>query len=159
MSYGTRTARRQTKTELRSLRVSIEVEGELLSVDAPVSILTEELRAALAEHKPQLLKLLEWERRKLEEAYRRGLGIKWARERGWIALHDPTMGEWHEVKASECLLGVGHREHPPAEGGCGVSMRKLERTTFDPRGSRSIRCLRASDPGRAAAQSATSPCV
>ena len=52
---------------------SIEVEGERLRVDAPVGIVTEELRAAPAEHKPRLLKLLERKRRKLEETEKHGL--------------------------------------------------------------------------------------
>jgi hypothetical protein len=91
---------------LRRRDVILEVSGERLHVDAPRGTLTDELCRALKEHKPQLMKLLEWERCKLEEADRRGLVIKWAEELDWIALHDPTTGEWHEVKASECLPGV-----------------------------------------------------
>ena len=56
----------------------------------------------LAENKQQLLKLLHWERKKLEEADRRELVINWTRELGWISLHDPTTGEWHEVPSSGC---------------------------------------------------------
>jgi hypothetical protein len=44
--------------------------------------------------------------RKLEEASRRGLIIRWSEYPDWIKLHDPTTGEWHEVRASECLPGV-----------------------------------------------------
>jgi hypothetical protein len=44
--------------------------------------------------------------RKLEEAGRRGLIIKRSKESGWISLHDPTTGEWQEVRAEECLPGV-----------------------------------------------------
>lgn len=44
--------------------------------------------------------------RKLEEASRRGLIIRWCEYPTWIKLHDPTTGEWHEVKASECLPSV-----------------------------------------------------
>jgi hypothetical protein len=51
-------------------------------------------------------KLAVRKQRKLEEAARRGLIVRWARERGWIELHDPLTGEWHEVKASDCLPGV-----------------------------------------------------
>jgi hypothetical protein len=82
--------------------VRLEADGLSLHVDAPTGVLADEERRALAERKPQLLKLLHWERRRLEEADRRGLVIKWAREPGWIALHDPTTGEWHEVRVSEC---------------------------------------------------------
>ena len=28
--------------------------------------------------------------------------IRWAREPGYVALHDPTTGEWHEVAVSGC---------------------------------------------------------
>jgi hypothetical protein len=89
--------------ELRALGVVLEAEDGLLHVDAPAGALTEKLKATLVEYKQGLVKLLEWERRQLEEADQRGLIIKRARERGWIAIHDPTTGEWHEVKASECL--------------------------------------------------------
>jgi hypothetical protein len=44
--------------------------------------------------------------RKLEEASRRGLIICWSEYPDWIMLHDPTTGEWHEVRESECLPGV-----------------------------------------------------
>ncbi len=44
--------------------------------------------------------------RKLEEASRRGLVIRWSEYPEWIKLHDPLTGEWHEVRASECLPGV-----------------------------------------------------
>ena len=75
-------------------------------MDAPKEADTEELRAALLEHKRALIRLLERERRKLQKADRRGLVIKWASEPGYVAIHDPTTGEWHEVKASECLPSV-----------------------------------------------------
>lgn len=92
--------------DLRRRGVNLEADGEGLRVDAPAGTLTDELRAALTENKARLLRLLAWERRKLEEAGRRGLVIRWSREPGWIALHDPLTGEWHEVRASECLPGI-----------------------------------------------------
>ena len=92
--------------DLRSRDVDLEADGGRLVVDAPAGAITDEIRITLAEHKPNLLKLLEWEWRKLEEADRRGLVIRWSREPGWIFLHDPTTGEWHEVRAEECLPGV-----------------------------------------------------
>gem|GEM_PF-1242191 len=92
--------------ELRRRDVVLEAEGSLLHVDAPVGAVTEELRAALAEHKQGLLKLLKWKRRSLEEADRRELVIRWSEYPVWIKLHDPFTGEWHEVRADECLPGV-----------------------------------------------------
>lgn len=44
--------------------------------------------------------------RRLEQAGRRGLLVTWSEYPTWIKLHDPTTGDWHEVKASECLPGV-----------------------------------------------------
>ena len=97
---------RDLLADLRRRGISLEAEGERISVDAPVGVMDERMRELLVENKPALVKLLQWERRKLGEAQRRGLVIRRARERGWIALHDPTTGEWHEVRAAECLPGV-----------------------------------------------------
>ncbi len=47
--------------------------------------------------------LVERRRRKLEEAGRRGLVVRWSEYPDWIALHDPLSGEWFEVKAEDCL--------------------------------------------------------
>jgi predicted metal-dependent hydrolase len=92
--------------DLKSQDVRLEVDGERLVVDAPAGAITDEIRNTLAEHKPMLLKLLERKRRKLEEADRRGLVIRWSEHPCWIKLHDPSTGEWHEVRAEECLPGV-----------------------------------------------------
>ena len=45
-------------------------------------------------------------RRRLEKAARIGLVIRWAEDPTWIKLHDPTTGDWHEVRAEECLPTV-----------------------------------------------------
>jgi hypothetical protein len=50
--------------------------------------------------------LVDQRKRMLEGAWGRGLIIRWSEYPTWIKLHDPTTGEWHEVKASECLPGV-----------------------------------------------------
>lgn len=92
--------------ELRERDVRLHADGLVLHVNAPAEAATVELRASLAEHKRDLIRVLERERRRLEEADRRGLVIKWAHETGYIALHDPTTGEWHEVLASECPSSV-----------------------------------------------------
>ncbi|BBL79306.1 hypothetical protein RxyAA322_11600 [Rubrobacter xylanophilus] len=88
--------------ELRERDIRLEADGLVLHVDAPAGAVTEELRAVLREHKGALIRHLERERKRLEEADRRGLVIKFSRERGYVSLHDPTTGEWHEVPASEC---------------------------------------------------------
>jgi hypothetical protein len=42
-------------------------------------------------------------RRKLEEAGRRGLVVRWSEYPNWIALHDPLLGEWVEIRAEDCF--------------------------------------------------------
>jgi hypothetical protein len=92
--------------DLRRRDVTLQAEGDLLHVDAPAGTITDELRAVLVENKEHLLELLARERHKLEKAGRRGLAIRWSEYPVWIKLHDPLTGEWHEVKATECLPGV-----------------------------------------------------
>jgi TubC N-terminal docking domain len=92
--------------DLRTSGVEVSAHDGYIDLDAPRGVLTDELIEAVAKAKPRLLKLLVWEQRKLEEADRRGLVIKYAREPGWISLHDPTTGEWHEVHQSECLPSI-----------------------------------------------------
>lgn len=86
--------------------VRLQANGLTLCVNAPAEIVTDELLATCQENKRDLIRLLERERLRLEAAERRGLVIKWAREPGYIALHDPTTGEWHEVKSSECQPSI-----------------------------------------------------
>ena len=97
---------RDLLSDLRRRGVALEADGDRISVDAPAGVIDERARELLEENKPAIVKLLQWEGRKLGEADRRGLVIEWAKERSWIALHDPTTGEWHEVSASECLPWV-----------------------------------------------------
>jgi predicted metal-dependent hydrolase len=88
--------------DLRTRGVTLEADGLTLRVAAPEDVATEELHETVSRHKHALIRLLERERKKLEEAERLGLLIKWSKEPGYIAIHDPTTGEWHEVLASEC---------------------------------------------------------
>ena len=81
-------------------------EEDGLHVDAPAGVLTEALRSSLVENKEALIELLERERIRLGAADRRGLVIRWSEYPVWIELHDPLTGEWHEVRASECLPRV-----------------------------------------------------
>ena len=47
--------------------------------------------------------LAERRRRKLEEAGRRGLVVRWSEYPDWIALHDPSSDEWVEIRAEDCF--------------------------------------------------------
>jgi hypothetical protein len=91
---------------LRGAGVILTSERDGLHVDAPAGSLTETLRGSLLENKEALVELLERERVKLKAAGSRGLVIRWSEYPVWIELHDPLPGEWHEVRASECLPGV-----------------------------------------------------
>ena len=91
---------------LRGDGVTLTPEVDGLHVDAPAGVLTETLRSSLVENKEALIELLERERIRLGAADRRGLIIRWSEYPVWIELHDPLTGEWHEVRASECLPGV-----------------------------------------------------
>jgi predicted metal-dependent hydrolase len=91
---------------LRSRDVRVRAVDDRLLVDAPASVADEELRHTLSKHKAALLKHLRQEQQELKEANQRGLIIQWSNEPGWISLHDPTTGEWHDVRASECLPGI-----------------------------------------------------
>jgi len=72
----------------------------------PAGAIPYEVKGTLAEHKPKLLKLLEWEPRKLREADRRGFVIRCFIHPYWMKLHDLTDGSWHEIRAAECLPSV-----------------------------------------------------
>jgi hypothetical protein len=87
---------------LRTKGVTLEANGLTLRVAAPEDVATEELHETVSRHKHALIRLLERERKMLEEAERLGLHIKWSKEPGYVALHDPITGDWHEVSASEC---------------------------------------------------------
>jgi hypothetical protein len=99
---------------LRSQKVHLRVDGGRLVVDVPVGAIIDEIRTTLAQHKSKLLKLFEWERRKLKEADRRGLVIRWSEHPGWIKLHDPTVDEWHELWAADCFPSLVEK----ADGRC-----------------------------------------
>jgi hypothetical protein len=43
---------------------------------------------------------------KLEDADRRGFVARRSREPGWISLHDPTTGEWHDFPARDCFPSI-----------------------------------------------------
>jgi hypothetical protein len=92
--------------DLRRRDVFLEADGGRLIVDAPTGAVTDELRASLARHKQALIKLLEWERRKLEDADRLGFVVKRSRKPGWISVHDPTTGRWHDFPTHDCFPSI-----------------------------------------------------
>ena len=101
MGSSMRASELLAKLRGRGVKLEASLRGDWLRY-RPKSAVGSELLEQLKEHKPQLLRLLEGERREFEAADRRGLVIKFAREPGWIALYDPTSRKWHEVRESEC---------------------------------------------------------
>jgi hypothetical protein len=59
--------------------------------------------AEMALHEVGREELDDGRRRLLEEASRRGLVVRWSEYPDWIALHDPSSGEWVEVRAGDCF--------------------------------------------------------
>jgi hypothetical protein len=55
--------------------------------------------------------------RKLEEAERRGYVARRGREPGWISLHDPTTGEWHDFPARDCFPSIVAEARAHRKGG------------------------------------------
>lgn len=88
--------------DLRFRGVTLEADGLTLRIAAPEDVATDELHETVSRHKHALIRLLERERQRLVEAERIGLLIKWSKAPGYVAIHDPTTGDWHEVLASEC---------------------------------------------------------
>ncbi len=116
--------------ELRRRGVWFATGGGLL-VDAPAGLITDELYKALVRHKRELLKLLQRERRKREEAYRRRLVIQLTREHGWIALHDPTPtnGTRSELR-NVCSLSSRQLTPHGGVGGCSEPSLPYSHTSF-----------------------------
>jgi hypothetical protein len=85
--------------------VILEAQGELLKVDAPAGVLTDEYRTALKQSKPQLLEFLSRPREELQQAPERTSVARWAGP-GLVKIRDPFTGEWHEWPAARCLPGV-----------------------------------------------------
>jgi hypothetical protein len=88
--------------DLKARGVILEARGDLLKVDAPAGVLTEEDKAALAGAKPELLELLsgpQWEAPERESV------ACWVGP-GLIKIRDPFTGAWHEWPSVECLPGV-----------------------------------------------------
>ena len=78
--------------------------GGRLKVDAPAGELTKDDRAALAEFKPVLLKLLS--RTKEAEDDGRRFDARRSRHPGYTALYDPIEGRWHDFPTKECYPSV-----------------------------------------------------
>ncbi|MDP9439433.1 MAG: hypothetical protein M3P49_11935 [Actinomycetota bacterium] len=102
--------------ELRGLGVVLAADGDCLLVDAPNEVITDGLRDTLTEHKPHLLKLLEWERRMPKEAAlgprrppgaeaKRLLAAGWSpKERSGRVIWRKPGGSWYGEEVALLLL-------------------------------------------------------
>lgn len=91
--------------DLKARGVNLEAQGELLKVDAPAGVLTEEDRTALVEFKPKLLGFMSRSSERPQEVPERGSVARWAGP-GRVKIRDPFTEAWHEWPAAECLPGV-----------------------------------------------------
>ena len=89
--------------DMKRRGILLSATGEHIKVSAPIGALTEEDRLALKSLKPALLRILTGPRAPVEDAPKSK--ARWAGP-GWIEIYDPVAGEWHEIRASECLAGV-----------------------------------------------------
>jgi hypothetical protein len=49
--------------------------------------------------------------RELDQASELGLVARWSREFGYISIHDPTTGEWHDVSSKDAPGWVKREAH------------------------------------------------
>jgi hypothetical protein len=74
--------------------------------------------AAPPKREPAALSAFAW--RKLEQASEMGLVAMWSRHQGYISIHDPTTGEWHDLRtedAPDWAVGEARRRKRARKGG------------------------------------------
>ena len=94
--------------DLTKRGVRLEADGDRLRVDAPAGVVTEDLKAALSEAKPVLLRLLS--RWVAKEEPRRDDGRRFdamrSKHPGYTSLYDPIEGEWHDFPTKDCFPSI-----------------------------------------------------
>ena len=98
--------------DLKDRGVILEAQGDHLKVDAPAGVITEEVKTALVEFKPTLLRLLS---QTPEEQPLRESKARWSGP-GLVRIRDPFTGEWHEWPAVKCLPGIVAEAHRRKKG-------------------------------------------
>jgi hypothetical protein len=102
--------------------VRLYAEGGDLKYRGPRSALAPETIARLKAHKPEIVVALTatptpppqeppapeepaalsaFAKRKLEQASEMGLVAMWSRHHGYVSVHDPTTGEWHDLRTGD----------------------------------------------------------
>lgn len=80
-------------------------DGNLI-IDAPSGLLTDEDRITLTGIKTDIVELVERRERRLQAASERGFIATYSQHKGYVSLHDPLTGEWHDFPISSCLPSV-----------------------------------------------------
>jgi hypothetical protein len=99
---------------LKDLGVSVWPEGDRLRYHGPKGVLSPDVLEQLKESKTDILTLLnpsedsnqasnlsEFAQRKINQAAKLGLVARWSKEFGYISVHDPTTGEWHDLRTED----------------------------------------------------------
>jgi hypothetical protein len=92
--------------DMKRRGVRLEAKGESMVVDAPAGALTGKDRASLAEAKPVLLRMLATRTREESADDGRQFDARLSRYQGFISLHDPLEGEWHDFPAKDCYPSI-----------------------------------------------------
>ena len=92
--------------DLKRRGVRLEADGGRLIVDAPAGELTEGDRAALAEAKPVLLRMLNPRAVEEPEDDGRRFDARPSRYPGYTSLYDPVVGEWHDFPTKDCYPSI-----------------------------------------------------
>lgn len=76
--------------------ITLTLDGSDL-VARPTSAVDGEIVEILRENKADLVEALQARMQALASASSLGLVAQWSREFGYISIHDPTTGEWHDI--------------------------------------------------------------
>ena len=92
--------------DMKKRGVHLQADGENLMVDAPAEALSEKDRAALAEAKPVLLKMLAPRAAEEHKDDGRCFDARPSRYPGYTSLYDPAEGEWHDFPTKDCYPSI-----------------------------------------------------
>jgi hypothetical protein len=92
--------------DMKKRGVHLEADGKSLMVDAPAGALSEEDRAALAEAKPVLLKMLTPKATEEHKGNGRRFDARLSRYPGYTSLYDPIEGKWHDFPTKDCYPSI-----------------------------------------------------
>src|SRR5215210_2647733 len=111
--------------ELGAVGITLTVLEPDRLIAKPTERVTPEIKEALRENKPEIIKALRTAKnpelyppelppltatpRDLARAAQMGLCATWARKFGYVSLHDPDTGEWHDIPTRDANSGAEPR--------------------------------------------------